>query len=44
VFGIKRHEFKLKRIAFRVEMNCGQCVSKHGLDVLPSQTEDFTHP
>jgi integrase len=26
----KRHEFKLKRIAFRAGMNCGQCVSKHG--------------
>jgi hypothetical protein len=25
-----RHEFKLKRIAFRAKMNCGQCVSKHG--------------
>ena len=26
----KRHEFKLKRIAFHAKMNCGQCVSKHG--------------
>lgn len=26
----KRHEFKLKRIAFRAGMNCGQYVSKHG--------------
>jgi integrase/recombinase XerD len=26
----KRHEFKLKRIAFYAKMNCGQCVSKHG--------------
>jgi integrase/recombinase XerD len=26
----KRHEFKLKRIAFRAKMNCGQCISKHG--------------
>ncbi len=26
----KRHEFKLKRIAFHSKMNCGQCVSKHG--------------
>jgi len=26
----KRHEFKLKRIAFDAKMNCGQCVSKHG--------------
>jgi integrase/recombinase XerD len=26
----KRHEFKLKRIAFKAKMNCGQCVSKHG--------------
>ena len=26
----KRHEFKLKRIAFHAGMNCGQCVSKHG--------------
>jgi integrase/recombinase XerD len=25
----KRHEFKLKRIAFRAKLNCGQCVSKH---------------
>ncbi len=28
----KRHEFKLKRIAYRAGMNCGQCVSKHGND------------
>lgn len=26
----KRHEFKLKRIAFHAKLNCGQCVSKHG--------------
>ncbi|MGB8323247.1 MAG: tyrosine-type recombinase/integrase [Candidatus Acidiferrum sp.] len=26
----KRHEFKLKRIAFHAKMNCGQCISKHG--------------
>jgi len=26
----KRHEFKLKRIAFHAKMNCGQCMSKHG--------------
>jgi integrase/recombinase XerD len=26
----KRHEFKLKRIAFQAKLNCGQCVSKHG--------------
>jgi integrase len=26
----KRHEFKLKRIAFHSKLNCGQCVSKHG--------------
>jgi len=26
----KRHEFKLKRVAFRAKLNCGQCVSKHG--------------
>ncbi len=26
----KRHEFKLKRIAFHAGLNCGQCVSKHG--------------
>jgi len=26
----KRHEFKLKRIAFHAQLNCGQCVSKHG--------------
>ncbi len=26
----KRHEFKIKRIAFRAKLNCGQCVSKHG--------------
>lgn len=26
----KRHEFKLKRIAFHANLNCGQCVSKHG--------------
>ena len=26
----KRHEFKLKRVAFHAKMNCGQCVSKHG--------------
>ena len=26
----KRHEFKLKRIAFHAKMNCGQFVSKHG--------------
>jgi integrase/recombinase XerD len=26
----KRHEFKLKRIAFHAGMNCGQCVSKYG--------------
>jgi hypothetical protein len=26
----KRHEFKLKRVAFYGKMNCGQCVSKHG--------------
>jgi integrase/recombinase XerD len=26
----KRHEFKLKRIAFKAKLNCGQCVSKHG--------------
>lgn len=26
----KRHEFKLKRIAFHAKLNCGQCISKHG--------------
>jgi len=26
----KRHEFKLKRIAFHAKLNCAQCVSKHG--------------
>jgi len=26
----KRHEFKLKRVAFQAKLNCGQCVSKHG--------------
>jgi len=26
----KRHELKVKRIAFQAKMNCGQCVSKHG--------------
>ena len=26
----KRHEFKLKRIAYHANLNCGQCVSKHG--------------
>jgi integrase/recombinase XerD len=26
----KRHEFKLKRIAFHAKLNCEQCVSKHG--------------
>jgi integrase/recombinase XerD len=26
----KRHEFKIKRIAFRAKLNCRQCVSKHG--------------
>lgn len=26
----KRHEFKLKRIAFHAKLNCGHCVSKHG--------------
>jgi integrase/recombinase XerD len=26
----KRHEFKIKRIAFRAKLNCEQCVSKHG--------------
>ena len=26
----KRHEFKVKRIAFLAKLNCGQCVSKHG--------------
>jgi integrase len=26
----KRHEFKLKRIAFHAKMNCGRCISKHG--------------
>ena len=26
----KRHEFKIKRIAFRAKLNCGQCISKHG--------------
>ena len=26
----KRHEFKLKRIAFHAKLNCGQCVTKHG--------------
>jgi integrase/recombinase XerD len=26
----KRHEFKLKRIAYRAKLNCGECVSKHG--------------
>ena len=26
----KRHEFKLKRVAFHAKLNCGQCVTKHG--------------
>jgi integrase/recombinase XerD len=26
----KRHEFKVKRIAWHAKLNCGQCVSKHG--------------
>jgi integrase/recombinase XerD len=26
----KRHEFKLKRIAFHAKLNCGQCVTKFG--------------